>query len=320
MLSTEDASKMLDEMKRYDEASQPTPQQESPKAPDTATPAEKGTTKEDGKGSETAGSEPTTTTPDKAGKEDHPADGKNPPKRKKDYTQQERFDYAFRREKERAERLISAKDARIKELEGKLKREKGLTIDDFNGDQKAFDDYRIEQKISAHEVERLKGEKDGESRAIAEQESGIVHKRRIDACFGDDAERRQRYSQLLERNANKFLDYLGRVDPQETVLQYLDDCENEPLVTEILMTKPDVLAKVLAPKNPYLRMIELNKLGNFVQMRRKFSAANASAKIKSPSAMPVIGSQVHSEPPADSSVRDSKYWNDYLTKHRGRGW
>ena len=33
MLSTEDASKMLDEMKRYDEASQPTPQQESQKAP-----------------------------------------------------------------------------------------------------------------------------------------------------------------------------------------------------------------------------------------------------------------------------------------------
>lgn len=320
MISTEDASKMLDGMKHYDAAPQTSSPSEPPKAPDTATPAVSPGKKDGGEGDASVGSEPTTAKPDNAGQDDHPAGGKNPPKRKKDYTQQERFDYAFRREKERAEKLISAKDARIKELEGKLKREKGLTIEDFKGDQKAFDDYRIEQTISAHEVERLKGEKDGESRAIAEQESDIVHKRRIDACFGDDADRRQRYSQLLERNANKFLDYLGRVDPQETVLQYLDDCENEPLVTEILMTKPDVLAKVLAPKNPYLRMIELNKLGNFVQMRRKFSAAKVSGKINPNPAIPVIGSQVHGAPPAESSVRDTKYWNDYLTNHRGRGW
>ena len=320
MISTEEASKMLDGMKNYGAEPQPAPKPETPSTQDATTPAAPTEKRDGGEGKAKDGSEPPAAKPDKTGKENHPADGTKPPKCKKEYTQQERFDYAFRREKERAEKIIGAKDARIKELEGKLKRQAGLTIDDFNGDKNAFDDYRIEQKISANEVERLKSEKDGESRAIAEQESDLVHKRRVDACFGNDAERRQRYTQLLERNANKFLDYLGRVDPQETVLQYLDDCEDEPLVTEILMTKPDVLAMVLAPKNPYLRMIELNKLGNFVKMKKTFSAAKASEKINPSPTIPVIGSQVRSEPPADESVRNAAYWNDYLTKHRGRGW
>lgn len=222
-------------------------------------------------------------------------------KERKQYTEKERRDFAFAREKQKRRAQKEHYEKRIAELEAEVNKYKGLKLEDFKGDTESYVNYTLDQRDKQREIESHRKELE----AVEHAELDAENERRINLSFADENER-QEYKDLLEQRGEEFLQALEQFDPEHTVLNYLNEMERYPLVLKKLMTDTEALKSVFARKDSTFRKLALEKV-----------AKSVIAPAKKP--LPIIGKQVTSNGAVAEPVHDTNYWNEYLKTHpRGK--
>lgn len=324
MISTADAEKMVAEkMAREAQSAQTEEKQEDIKQPDTPDPStEKPDDKkpEETKPEETKADD-TKAEDDKAKPEDKPDEDKDkpedenkdkrPPKQK--YSHEERIAHKFAKEKQRRKADREKYEARIKELEDQLEREKGLKLEDFNNNTPDYMDYKLRERDKQNEVQNLKQRIEQDDAEAMRQET----ERRIELSFPDENDRAE-YERLIETRGGEFYDALQKYDTENTVLKYLNGLDKYPIVLQKLMTDNDALATVFRNKDPEEMRYQLRKLTEEL-LSPKAKAAPVEKKQEQPPAakpaLPVIGKQVTANGKPSEPVHDRAYWNEYLRQH-----
>lgn len=230
---------------------------------------------------------------------------------KKQYTQQEKIDYAFQKEKAKQKKL----QERIKELEAQLKNKETVAKED-----PAYIDKMVDIKFKEFQKQQLEDEY---KRTEAEQFDKI-NEQRIKNCFPDEKEEAI-YRSMVRSQGSSFLKELDEYDPEQAVLSYLDDCEIAPLMTRILMTDTGYKNEILSKRSPYAKYRAMEKLEEKIQYaigvldEKKKAATQETPKAEPKNAIPIVGSVTKSED--NPSKKVVKNWNEELaalnkSKHR----
>ena len=228
---------------------------------------------------------------------------------KRQYTKQEKIDYAFQKEKAKQKKL----EARIRELEAQLAEKKNLTIEDFDNKVGDYVNYAVDRKDKEREKAQIE-EALNESRRA---EYDAMNQRKVDFCFPDENEKAI-YNKLLADHGKEFLKTLDDNDPQEAVLGFLDDSDVAPLLVRILMTSKAHRDQVLSKHSPYAKQRAMEALENSVKfaMAKLAKQRNTVEQVeeKKP-AMPIVGSVTKTEKGSGNEVKD---YNDILHKLNNR--
>lgn len=228
---------------------------------------------------------------------------------KRQYTKQEKIDYAFQKEKAKQKKL----EARIRELEAQLAEKKNLTIEDFDNKVGDYVNYAVDRKDKEREKAQIE-EALNESRRA---EYDAMNQRKVDFCFPDENEKAI-YNKLLADHGKEFLKTLDDNDPQEAVLGFLDDSDVAPLLVRILMTSKTHRDQVLSKHSPYAKQRAMEALENSVKfaMAKLAKQRNTVEQVeeKKP-AMPIVGSVTKTEKGSGNEVKD---YNDILHKLNNR--
>lgn len=222
--------------------------------------------------------------------------------KKENHTNKEKRDYAFIREKNKRKAQREQYERKIAELQAEVNKYKNLKKDDFNGDEEAYINYKLDERDNIREIRRQQEEVD----SLYQQELDDENDRRIELSFSNEEEKAE-YRELLENRGQEFLSALQKYDPQGTVLSYLNDTECYPKILKKLMTDTEALKSVFKYKDSYHRIQALD------QISKSFDAPKPKKKL------PVIGRQTTSSSNSDNVTHDNDYWNNYLKNHpRGR--
>lgn len=322
-ISSEQAMKMVEEkMARESAPAQPEP--EVKPEPDTSTPEPKEEPKPDTAAAETEKKEPEG---DKAGVEqnDKPevkpeedekkASDRKPPKQK--YSHAERVAHAFSIEKQKRKEQHAKDQARIKELEEKLKKYEGLKLDDFEGNVENFTNWKLEERDLQNEVKTTKERIEREEAEMMARET----ERRVNLSFESDEERDD-YNELIRNNGPQFYEALQKHDPKGVVLDYLNSVEKYPIVLRELMTNMDSLRYVFRDKDPVMLRINLAAFtkelldGKAPEKKQETEKQPEQTKPQEHKpAIPVTGRQVTASAKPSEPVHDRAYWNQYLREH-----
>lgn len=329
-ISSEQAMKMIDEKmareaqpaqpeqneKPETEQSAPEPKAEEPKAEEKKEPENKPEEVPPGdkKGPEAKADEPKPE--DKKPEEDEkkPSDRK-PPKQK--YSHAERVAHAFSIEKQKRKEQHAKDQARIKELEEKLKKYEGLKLDDFEGNVENFTNWKLEERDLQNEVKTTKERIEREEAEMMARET----ERRVNLSFESDEERDD-YNELIRNNGPQFYEALQKHDPKGVVLDYLNSVEKYPIVLRELMTNMDSLRYVFRDKDPL--MLRINLAAFTKELLDGKAPEKGQETEKQPEqtkpqerkpAIPVIGKQVTASAKPSEPVHDRAYWNNYLREH-----
>lgn len=330
-ISSEQAMKMIDEKmareaqpaqqeqngKPETEQSAPEPKAEEPKAEDKKEPEQKPeeVPPEDKKEPETKADEPKPEDQKPEEDEKKPSDRKSP---KQKYSHAERVAHAFSIEKQKRKEQHAKDQARIKELEEKLKKYEGLKLDDFEGNVENFTNWKLEERDLQNEVKTTKERIEREEAEMIAKET----ERRVNLSFESDEERDD-YNELIRNNGPQFYDALQKHDPKGVVLDYLNSVEKYPIVLRELMTNMDSLRYVFRDKDPVMLRINLaaftKELLDGKVPEKKQETEKQPEQTKPPQehkpAIPITGKQVTASAKPSEPVHDRAYWNNYLREH-----
>lgn len=242
--------------------------------------------------------------------EDTDKSDKKPPKKK--YTAEERTAHKFAQLKQKHKEQREKDQARIKELEDKLKKYEGLKLEDF-GEQgtQSYVDWKLEERDMQNEVKAAKERIERMEAEDLERET----ERRINLSF-DTEEEKAEYEDLVRDHGKDFIEALKKHDPENVVLNYLNNVEQYPKVLKVLMEDMDALRHVFRDKDPYELRHNLHEFtkellsGNYHK-----EAPVVEKQIETKPVMPVIGKQVTTPSAPTEPVHDRAYWNNYLKTH-----
>lgn len=223
---------------------------------------------------------------------------------------------AFIKQKEKYKAKIRDYEAKMAEMQKKLSVYEKANLDGI--DPEKANDLKLDKKILEHDIRNLAQSRQD---AIVEYESAQadeIHQSRIEKCFTDQAEI-DHYNKLLENGRDKFVEFLSQVDPENAVLQYLDDTDNSPLLVRLLMTRPDILKTVVSKRSPIAKAIELKSIENRLLLNRRLrqtSPKTPPANPTNPQPQVATTGKVVGQPsaakPAPKTLND---WNQYLKLH-----
>ena len=248
------------------------------------------------------------------------------------HSHKEQRDYAFIREKNKRKAQaakyqaeIATKDARIKELEDKLTRYRGLTSDNFKKDDgstnyDAYTNWKLQERDMQNEVQALKSQIESQSRDRDIELDRIATER----CFsGKDLEE---YDNLIATKGAAFADAMHEFDDTNTMFKYLDTVQDYPVVLKEFMTNPNKwLPRICRSKDPEsIRYNTARAVDQILDEYANHSTLNTeSAKTVSKPQIPVTGKQITNagatQPDTSKSLLTSiNSINDYLSKHKRR--
>lgn len=299
------------------EQSAPEPKAEEPKAEDKKEPEQKPeeVPPEDKKEPEEKADEPKPED-QKPEEDEKKTSDRKPPKQK--YSHAERVAHAFSIEKQKRKEQHAKDQARIKELEEKLKKYEGLKLDDFEGNVENFTNWKLEERDLQNEVKTTKERIEREEAEMIAKET----ERRVNLSFDSDEERDD-YNELIRNNGPQFYDALQKHDPKGVVLDYLNSVEKYPIVLRELMTNMDSLRYVFRDKDPVMLRINLaaftKELLDGKAPEKKQETEKQPEQTKPPQehkpAIPITGKQVTASAKPSEPVHDRAYWNNYLREH-----
>lgn len=231
---------------------------------------------------------------------------KNLPPSKR-YSQEERTNHAFKKEKEKRRKLQEENKA----LREQLKKYEGLKLDDFNGNVDDYTNWKLEERDMQNRI-RSNEEylKESEDRAFAEETQ-----RRIDLSFDTDEEKEE-YNRLIRENGAKFYECLKKYDPDNVVLNFLNRKDRYPKVLKELMDlNTGALQFVFQDPDPEEIHDNLRALYKRIVKGNTSTQETSPAPKPQPKPLPVIGRQVTAAAKASEPVHDRAYWNNYLRQH-----
>ena len=309
-ISTEDALKMVDAQLAA-EASQA----KEPAGAET-TPAQ--TTGADGNKHDVVNAEPEPKAAgEPAGGEGKESVGKSagqgaPDSKKQKRTHQARLDYSFKKLKDD----LKAKEKRIGELEALLKKTKELTKEDFGGDEKEYQKHLVDNALRERDLEDLKRQKEDDEANVVGMEFVNDISAKADECFDGDDGARDHFGRLMENGFDKFAECVNVRDQNGVVWDFLSDSRFAPLIIRSMMTKPDILRRILDKKTDAGKLRELQVLENNISIRRNIRAVivkNGAEKKE----LPKLGSMVKTTAKTEPEVYDDAWGAKYLREHRG---
>lgn len=257
----------------------------------------------------------------KGGKEELPPDvdpKKLPyPKPKPNDPAQYKANKAFIHQKQKFKAKVSGLENQIAQLKAKLAKYESVDPDSVPDDQK--ESFKLDKHLLKHDLENLDRSRQQAYDEFESEQADAIHQSRIERCFSDPAEA-ESYSRLLENGRDKFVQFLAQYDPENAVLQYLDDTDNSPLMVRLLMTRPDVLKRVIEKRNPISKAIELRSIENQMMMSRKLRQTSPKTPNQATKQTPtqvattgrVVGASGANAPKAPKTRAE---WNDYLASH-----
>lgn len=247
------------------------------------------------------------------------------------HSHKEQRDYAFIREKNkrkaqaaRYQAEIATKDARIKELEDKLTRYRGLTSDNFKKDDgstnyDAYTNWKLQERDMQNEVQALKSQIESQSRERDIELDRIATER----CFS--GKELEEYDNLIAAKGAAFANALHEFDESNALFKYLDTVQDYPIVLREFMTNPNKwLPRICRSKDP--ESIRYNTARAVDQILDEYSTNHSALNTRQVSTkpqIPVTGKQITNagatQPDTTKSLLTSiNSINDYLSKHRKR--
>lgn len=298
--SKADAEAFLNGEKTYEElsndtgTSQPSETKETSTADDAASTVSVQPTADEPQETENTSTEETTASsatdisPEKTNTED-----KNK-KKGKSFTKEQRTQHAFAKEKSRR-RAVEAELAEIKE---KLKKYEGLSLEHFNNDQEAYNDYKLDRRFDEEKVKRL----EYEQAELVNEEASETARRRVEACYPDEAEQ-IRYENLIARAETDFESMHPGVgcktfsqfllqERDRAIVSYLQDSENAPKLIRHFINKPEAAQRIMSMSNPYKKFFELQQLENRMLLHERMSNKAAAAPKVEKKVLPNTGKVV----------------------------
>ena len=224
-----------------------------------------------------------------------PAETETKSDRKQSYTRQEKIDYAFKKEKARRKAAEAKYQAVMAELEQLKKKQPNKE------NAVEYVDYAVDLKDKEREASRLQ-EQIRESQSLEYEE---LNNARIRECFPDEAEQ-EKFRQVVEKEGPKLLKKLDAEDPEQAVLAYLDDSPIAPILTRLMIAKPEYLEEVLSKRSPYGKYVAMEKLAERVEYARQQMAKPeevpqpAAAPEPPKPVLPVVGSVTKSDANKDT--------------------
>lgn len=224
-----------------------------------------------------------------------PAETETKSDRKQSYTRQEKIDFAFKKEKAKRKAAEAKYQAVMAELE-KLKKQQPNKENAVE-----YVDYAVDLKDKEREASRLQ-EQIRESQSLEYEE---LNNARIRECFPDEAEQ-EKFRQIVDKEGPRLLKKLDAEDPEQAVLAYLDDSPIAPILTRLMIAKPEYLDEVLSKRSPYGKYSAMEKLAERVEYARQQMAKPeevpqpaAAAEAPKP-VLPVVGSVTKSDANKDT--------------------
>jgi hypothetical protein len=223
---------------------------------------------------------------------------------------------AFIRQKHKYKARVADLESQISNLKAQLMKYNAVNQENLKDDVDKLTDLKIAKGLVQNQINGLEAQKNSVLEDEAEMQANQIHEQRVAACFSDEAEI-EHYHTLLENGRDKFINFLNKVDPDQTVLQYLDDCDISPLMVRVLMTNPQVLRKVVEKTNPMSKMFELRALESRIGLDMKLRQVKTNKSPNNQSKkLPSTGSQISSGGgKTQTEVRDANYWRNYLATH-----
>ena len=240
-------------------------------------------------------------------------------------------DYAFIREKNKRKEQKAKYEARIKELEAKLKEREGLeeshfTKPDGSPDPTAYVRNEFAKRDMQDELKHIR-EQD-----LNEQEQFDIEQDRIitEHCF--QGEELTQYRDLIANNGRAFMEAIQENDPNNVVLNYLDTLQEYPIVLRQLMTDMPTLRRLFRSRDPEALKYNVRVIADEILEKHHApkvetpantavnTVANTAVEPPKP-AIPVIGKQISSQGNSSSSgslLKDYSSINHYLATHKYR--
>lgn len=222
---------------------------------------------------------------------------------------------AFIKQKAKYKEKIKGFEAQIADLQTKLKKYEAANLDGIDPDK--ANELKFDKRLLEHDINNLAQSRQN---AIMEYESAQadeIHQSRIEKCFTDQAEI-DHYNKLLENGRDKFVEFLSQVDPDNAVLQYLDDTDNSPLLVRLLMTRPDVLKTVVSKRSPIAKAIELKSIETQLMLGRKLRQTSTKTPPANSNSQPQVattGRIVGQPSAAKTAPKTINDWNAHLRAH-----
>lgn len=213
---------------------------------------------------------------------------------------------------------LKEKEAEIEVLKGQLKKYEGVTHDDLGNDPEKVSQFDFNKRMLQHDIQ--KAEQDHAQMALeaAEEQATAIREARVEACFPDPAERNE-YNAFFEKHREAFSGFLAKADPQGSIIEYLNDSPNSPLLTAVLMSNPKITYAIVAKQSPMSKFMELKNLENRILVDRKLRSSpsfkQAGRSNSTPHKLPSTGKQVGNPGTPGSTVRNKQYWENYLNTH-----
>lgn len=257
------------------------------------------------------------------------------PNKKKSYTQEEKQRHAFAKEKNKRRDVEAKLEAKMKEIEAlkaQIKKYEGLTKENFKGDEEAFTDYKIDQRLGKEKVARLEREYYDEEHEMKMAEAQSIADYRISMNYPDEKERNDYQNLVIEAENNfanlhpeigynRFSEFLMS-EPDHTLIDFLEDSDNSPKLIRHFIKKPEAALKIMSMKNPYMKMIELKSLENrMLQHERIQAAQKKSINTNQVREIPNTGKVITNNNKQNSSIDWDKPWTKadaerYLNRKR----
>lgn len=239
--------------------------------------------------------EPVHAEPEQKTETAQPAETETKSDRKQSYTRQEKIDYAFKKEKARRKAAEAKYQAVMAELEQLKKKQPNKE------NAVEYVDYAVDLKDKEREASRLQ-EQIRESQSLEYEE---LNNARIRECFPDEAEQ-EKFRQIVNKEGPKLLRKLDDEDPEQAVLAYLDDSPIAPILTRLMIAKPEYLDEVLSKHSFYGKYVAMDKLAERVeyarqQMAKPEEVPQPAAAPETPKpVLPVVGSVTKSDANKDT--------------------
>lgn len=221
---------------------------------------------------------------------------------------QDRVNYSFMAMKKQ----LAEKDRRIAELEKKYELTSKLEKSDFSNDAE-YQKNLVDNELDRRELERLKSERVSDSEEINANEFLAGIRVKASEMFNNDE--MDHFERLTsEKSYNLFAEVVNAHDPEGIVGDYLADSKNAPLLLRTLMTKPEILKRVLDCKLPQNKFNELRTLERNIEIRTRIAATKKKATEKKP--LPVLGSMTKTDTKGEPTSYDDKWGEEYLKAHK----
>jgi hypothetical protein len=227
-----------------------------------------------------------------------PKAGEKAKPKKSQITPEQKRNYAFAKEKQKRREQKEYYESQLKELKSELDKYKGLKKDDFKGDEDAYIEYKLDQRLKAEQVKQI----EMQNQAVQKEYEDLEIQDRMENSFSTPEEKDE-YMVTLEKYGPVFLSYLEQKgeDVTNTVLSTIDHMPQYPKVMNKLLKDGDAVDYITSSSDPY------------VIKQRFYAYAKKILNPPKPKAkLPIIGKQVSN----NHSISNSKVdWVSYLQNH-----